>query len=67
MNAVREWIYPTIVRDLNAVLDALGSRSTSRDSDGTTPTYHDDGSNLRIQPSTNGVVQITKASKIVLL
>lgn len=66
MNAVREWTASTIVGDLNVVLDALESRSTSGETHGMTPIYHDDGSNLRIQPSKNGVVQILKVSTVTL-
>lgn len=63
MNSLREWIASTIPADVNAVLDVIESPSTSGEFEGITPVYHDDGSNLRIQPSKKGVVQITKVSR----
>ena len=60
MNALREWIASTIVADLNAVLDDLQSISSQSSQPRDIPIYNDDGSNVRIQPSKHGVVQITK-------
>ncbi|KAL8726479.1 MAG: hypothetical protein Q9181_006036 [Wetmoreana brouardii] len=58
MDIMEEWLSTTIQRDLGRVLDNVNDHPIHS----STVCYEDDGSNLRVEASKKGVVQIIKAS-----
>ena len=59
MDVLREWLAPTMIREIGAMMQSITGASGSSDPpDGNT--YSDDGSNLRARSFKPGVVQITK-------
>ena len=64
MDLLRDWLAPTIQHELSQALQwkekEPGQHGPSRPPVG----YSDDGSNLRVQSSENGVVQISKVTVV---
>ena len=62
MDVLREWLAPTMIREIGAMMQSrTGASNWSHLPDGNT--YSDDGSNLRARSSKSGVVQITKVRR----
>ena len=65
MDVLREWLAPTMIREIGAMMQSrTGASDWSNPIDGNP--YSDDGSNLRARSSRSGVVQITKVRIIAL-
>ena len=62
MELLKDWLGPTVERELGEVLEWKGNGPNRSQSDREIrdPTFEDDGSNLRVKPLKFEVVQIIK-------
>ena len=64
MDLLKDWLAPTIQHELSQALQWKERGSGQEQPSGTKAGYSDDGSNLRVQSSKNGVVQISKVDYV---
>ena len=63
MDLLREWLAPTMAREIGAMMQ-FGAGASDKSDWAHRMTYSDDGSNLRARSSKPSVVQITKVKTL---